>query len=289
MANFNLSPAAQIEYDALVKAQYRSVGWKLRDAARMKRNVIGSSVQFRRTGEVISTPTGYGQKVTSQNPGVAVPSATLQKHTTPVAVDDVEELTVNFDAKMESAFSIGQAMGRRSDQICLDALGAVTYAATPSDTQGTLIAAGTTGFDYTKYTQLVEAFEDRGVPPSDRCVAVAARQFRQLLNEQEFTNFFYTTNRVLDYGMLRDFLGVNFIIIPAMSEGGIPDGAGGATEYRAFAWHKMGLGIGIGANFRTEINYIADETSWLANGIFSAGGVAIDPRGIIAIDSLLAP
>lgn len=288
MANFNLSPAAQIEYDALVKAQYRSTGWKLRGAMRMKENVVGSSVQFRTMGEVISKPTGYSAAVVGQDPNIAVPAATLQKFTTPVYVDDVEDLTVNFDAKMESVMAIGQAMGRRSDQIGINALAAVTYSATPTDTQGTLIAASTTGFDYTKYTQVVEAFEDRGVPPGDRFLAVTARQFRQLLASQEFTNFFYTTNRVLDYGMLADYLGVNFIVIPAMTEGGLPAGAGGATEQRAFAWHKMGLGMGVGANFRAEVNYIADVTSWLANGVFSAGAVVTDARGVIAVDTLIS-
>ena len=284
-----MSPAAQIEYDALVKAQYRSEGWKLRGAMRMRTNVVGSSVQFRRMGAVTSVPGGYAQKVTGQNPGISVPTASLVKHVTPVYTDSVEELTVNYDAKMESVTAIGQAMGRRSDQIGINALAAVTYSATPSDTQGTLVVAGTTGFSYDKYTSIIEAFEERGVPLNDRFVAVSARQFKQLLNEDEFINGFYTNNKVVDKGMIRDFLGANFLTIPAMTEGGLPAGAGGATEVRAFAWHRESLGMGIGMDFRAEVNYIAAETSWLANGIFSAGAVVIDERGVIAVDTLLNP
>jgi len=289
MSRNNLSPAAQIEYDALVKAQYRSEGWKLRGAMRMRTDVVGSSVQFRRMGAVTSVPGGYAQKVTGQNPGIAVPSATLVKHVTPVYTDSVEELTVNYDAKMESVQAIGQAMGRRSDQIGINALANVTYAASPTDAQGTLIAAGTTGFTYDKYTSIIEAFEERGVPLVDRFVSVTARQFKQLLNEDEFINGFYTKNNVVDKGMIADFLGANFVVIPAMTEGGLPDGAGGATEKRAFAWHRAALGMGIGMDFRAEVNYVPTETSWLANGIFYAGAVVIDERGVIAVDTLINP
>lgn len=284
MANFNLSPAAQVEYDSLVKAQYRSTGWKLRGAVRLKQNVIGSSVQFRTMGQVISTRLGYSQEVTGQNPGITVPSAILEKFVTPVYTDSVEELTVNFDAKMESVRDIGQAMGRRSDQICIDALNAATYSATANDQEGVLIAAGATGFDYSKYTQVVEAFEERGVPMGDRFVAVTAFDFRFLLAQEQFTNFFYSTKRVLDHGMLADYLGINFVVIPGMTEGGLPTSAADTT--RAFAWHRDALGMGVGANFRAEINYVARLTSWLANGVFSAGSVVTDPRGVIAIDNL---
>jgi hypothetical protein len=34
---------------------------------------------------------------------------------------------------------------------------------------------------------------------------------------------------------------------------------------------------------RTEINYIAEKTSWLVNEVFSAGAIAIDAEGIVQI------
>jgi len=44
----------------------------------------------------------------------------------------------------------------------------------------------------------------------------------------------------------------------------------------------MSTGMGIGHNFRTEINYIPEKTSWLVNGIFSAGAVVLI-LGVLAI------
>jgi hypothetical protein len=66
-----------------------------------------------------------------------------------------------------------------------------------------------------------------------------------------------------------------------MTEGGLPQ-VGNINQVLAF--HKMSTGMGIGKNFRTEINYIAQNTSWLINGIFSAGAVVIDNKGVMAVD-----
>lgn len=274
MAQFNLSPAAQIEYDNLVKIQYRSEGFLLRDSVRRKENVIGSSVQFRKMGQVISTPTGYAQAVTPQNPGISVPSASLVKYTTPIVVDDVEALTVNFDATMESVIAIGQAMGRRSDQITMNAVAADV---------GQTVSDGGLAMTYTKYTQIMEFFENHGVPLPDRWVAMTAAQFRSLLAADQFVSTFYTQNRVLDAGFVKQYLGINLVIMPAMTEGGLPV-SGGVTS--ALAWHKMAVGFGVGANFRAEVNYVPVITSWLANGVFSAGATVIDNFGTIAVNTV---
>jgi hypothetical protein len=270
----SLSDVAQTEFDALVKAVYHSRGFLLRDTQRKRVDVIGSSVQFRKVNEVIAVETAYMQSVTPQDPGYSPISCPLVKYTAPTAVDVVEELTVNFDVKMENAMLVADAMGRRSDQIQIDAL----VAATPGET----IAAGGTNMTYAKYTQIVEFFDDKAVPLADRFVAMSANNFRSLLLEDEFTSTFYTQNRVLDKGFIREYLGLNVIIIPQMTEGGLPIDGGDVRS--CFAWHKQAVGMAIGHNFRTEINYLPRETSWLINGIFSAGACVIDNRGLVEIE-----
>jgi hypothetical protein len=217
-------------------------------------------------------PTAYLAAVTIQDPGYTKEIATLQKYTAPTAVDEVQELTVNFDAKMENAMLVAQAMGRRSDQIIIDALDA-----NPGDT----IVDGGTNFNYTKFTQAIEFFDDNAVPLAERFVAMSASNFRSLLGDDQFVSTFYTKNDVIDRARVREYLGFNVIIIPNMTEGGLPKSGDIQT---ALAWHKMSTGMGIGENFRTEINYIAQNTAWLINGVFSAGAVVIDPRGVLAID-----
>ncbi len=211
------------------------------------------------------------QSVTIQDPGYTPETCVLQKYTAPCAVDTVQELTVNFDVKMENAMLVADAMGRRSDQITIDAI-----AANVGDT----VPTNASNFTYAKYTLMMQFFEKNAVPLGERWVAMSAANFRSLLAADQFISTFYTQNRVLDRGFVREYLGFNLVIIPDMTEGGLPLTG---TVRTALAWHRQSTGMGIGHDFRTEINYLPRETSWLINGIFSAGAVVIDNRGTLAI------
>lgn len=270
--SISLTAVQQIEFDALVKAEYQSLGFLLRDTVRVRRDVIGATVSFRKVNQIQAVATGYQQTVVIQDPGYTQVQAILQKYTAPTAVDTVQELTVNFDAKMENAMLVANALGRRSDQIIIDA-----FVLNPGDT----IVNGGTNFTYDKYTQIIEFFDNNAVPLPERFVAMSANNFRSLLAEDQFVSTFYTQNRVLDKGFIREYLGINVIIIPEMDEGGLPLSA---NIRKCFAWHKQSTGMGIGHDFRTEINYLPRETSWLVNGIFSAGAIVIDNKGLIEID-----
>lgn len=270
--SISLTNVQQIEFDALVKAIYRSTGFLMRDTVRTKYDVIGASVEFRKVDQVISVPTAYLAAVTIQDPGYNKAVCTLQKYTTPTAVDEVQELTVNFDAKMENAMLVAQAMGRRSDQITIDAL-----ALNPGDT----IVNGGTNFNYLKFTQALEFFDNNAVPLAERYVAMSASNFKSLMQDDQFVSTFYTRNDPIDRARIREYLGFNVVVVPQMTEGGLPKAGNIRT---ALAWHKMSTGMGIGMNFRTEVNYIPQNTSYLVNGVFSAGCTVIDNRGVLAIE-----
>jgi len=269
----NISPIDQIEYDSFVKAAYQSSGFKLREACRLRSDVVGSSVEFRKMGTVVSTPTGYGQQVSGQDAGFSVATVNLQKFTTPIYVDRIEDLTTNVEAKMESSQLIGMAMGRMSDQLKIDAM---------NNSAAETIANNSTGFTYDKYTQIMQYFDDNAIPLNERWVAMKAIHLRTLLHAKQFTSKLYTENRVIDNAFAREYLGFNLVIIPKMPEGGLPTSGGIST---AFAWHKMSLGTAIGENFSTEINYVPEKTSNLVNGVFSAGSTVIDVDGVLKVNN----
>jgi hypothetical protein len=133
---------------------------------------------------------------------------------------------------------------------------------------------------------MMQFFENHGVPLGDRFVAMSASMFQSLLQADQFVSTFYTQNRVLDRAMVKEYLGFNLVIIPQMTEGGLPYNSGTGVQ-TALAWHKMSTGMGIGHDFRTEIHYLPRETSWLINGVFSAGAVVIDDRGTLAINCVI--
>lgn len=268
----SLTAVQQIEFDALVKAEYQSLGFLLRDTIRMRRDVIGATVSFRKVNQIQAVPTGYLQSVVIQDPGYTQYQAIMQKYTAPTAVDSVQELTVNFDAKMENAMLVANALGRRSDQIVIDSLGV---------NPGQTVVNGGTNMTYLKYRTVIEFFDNNAVPLPERFWAMSASNFAALLAVDQFVSTFYTQNRVLDKGFVREYLGINIIIIPQMVEGGLPKTG---NIRKTFAWHKQSTGMGVGHDFRTEINYLPRETSWLINGIFSAGAITIDNLGVIEVD-----
>ncbi len=83
--------------------------------------------------------------------------------------------------------------------------------------------------------------------------------------------------------MYKDVLSMNVRVIPSMIEGGLPTTGNDQTNTQGvrtiYAWHKMAVGMAIGQDMRTEVNYLPRETSWFVNGLFFAGAVTVDNRG----------
>jgi hypothetical protein len=75
-------------------------------------------------------------------------------------------------------------------------------------------------------------------------------------------------------------MGFKFKKIGTRTEGGLPGAASGRV---AFAYQKSAIGLAIGLDMKTTIDWVAQKTSWLANGIFKAGAVAREPQGIVKI------
>ena len=82
-------------------------------------------------------------------------------------------------------------------------------------------------------------------------------------------------------GEVNRFLGLDFKWMETRDEGGLSkDGSNDRTN---FAWDMRAMGLAVGIDFRTEVNYVPEKTSWLANGLFSAGAVDVDALGIVEI------
>src|SRR5690349_6745765 len=153
--SLSLTNVQQTEFDSLVKLEYRSRGFLLRDTTRMRTDVIGATCQFRKVGQVIANQVAYQNTIAIQDPGFVASTATLAKYAAGTAVDEIQDLTVNFDSKRELAMVVAMAIGRRSDQIIID-----QFVANPGQT----IANGGTNLTYAKMRQVVQFFEQNAVP-----------------------------------------------------------------------------------------------------------------------------
>jgi len=212
-------------------------------------------------------------------------TATLENWNAPEYTDIFDQAEVNFDEKQELAKTIAKALARREDQIIIDAMAAGTYSTTPgtdADT-GFDIAAGAAALTVAKLrSAAMSGLTDRNVDDEDRTLICTAAGVEQLLGDPEVTSSDFNVLKALVSGTLQDttYMGFNICIIGQRVEGGLP---GTANDRKAFAYHKQALGYAVGIDMKTTIDWVAQKTSWLANGMLKAGAVVRENAGIVRI------
>lgn len=279
-----LSNAAIQEFDSEVKHEYQSMG-KLRNTVALRTNVTGDAYKFTRMGQGLANQKATQADVTPMDISHGRQTATLENWNAPEYTDIFDQAEVNFDEKQELAKTIAKALARREDQIIIDAMAAGTYSATPGtdpDT-GFDIAAGAAALTVAKLrSAAMSGLTNRNVDDEDRTLICTAAGVEQLLGDPEVTSSDFNVLKALVSGTLQDttYMGFNICIIGQRVEGGLP---GTANDRKAFAYHKQALGYAVGIDMKTTIDWVAQKTSWLANGMLKAGAVVRENAGIVRI------
>jgi len=267
------------QFDDMVKHAYQTNGSGLRNAVRVKTGVVGNQHKFPTMGKGIATARVPQTDVVPMNISHARKTATLTDWNAPEYTDIFDQQKNNVDERKELAAVIAGAIGRREDQLILDALDAASTTLTVSDDEG-----GTgTNLNTAKFRKTKQLLDANGVPKADRHMVVHANNIYGLLGDADASTFDKNAIKALVDGEITKWLGFNIITVEDRDEGGLPIASNHRTGY-AFHGGMMGsVGLAVGIEFRTEVNYIAEKTSWLSNGLFSAGAVAIDAGGIVEI------
>lgn len=272
-----LSAMAITEFDAQVKAAYQKAGI-LRRTVRVKTGVVGSTEKFRKYNKGTATPRIPQTDVIPMNAGYAEATATIANWNAPEYTDVFDQQTVNFSEREIVAANIAAAIGRREDQIILDQLDT----ANGSPNIDTNVGGSTTGLNMAKSRRAMRVLNARGVPKSDRYFLCHSIGLEQMLGTTEATSADYNTVKTLVNGEISKFLAFEWIEMEDRDEGGLPLASTLRTNY---AYHKMSMGLAIGIDFRTEVGYVNEKTSWLANGLFSAGAAVVDANGVVEIQT----
>lgn len=271
----SVSTAFVAQFDAEVKQAYQGAA-KLFGTVRTKTGVVGSTHRFPKLGKGLAQPRIPQTDVVPMNVSHSNVTATLEDWNAPEYSDVYDLQKINFDERKELKIAIASAMGRRMDQLILDAADAGASATQVDENIG-----GTdSGLNVTKLRRAKRLMDAAGVPATDRCFVHSAVGLEQLLGETEATSTDYNAVKTLVNGEVNTFLGFKFIMIEDRDEGGLDLTS---NERKNFAYHKQALGLAIGMDMRTEINYIPEKTSWLIDGLFSAGSIGIDDAGIIEV------
>lgn len=275
-----LTAAAVTEFDNEVKHEYQGMQ-TLRQCVTVRTNVTGEAYKFTRMGKGLANQKATQADVTPMDISHARQTATLENWNAPEYTDIFDQAEVNFDERSELAQTIAKAIGRREDQLIIDAMSGLTFATTNDGNPDT-------GFSATVATNLTVAelrtaskhLNDIEADKSERYCLVDADGLESLLGTTEVTSSDYNTVKALVQGDLNSFMGFTFKQIGTRTEGGLP-GTTGAMQ--AYFWHKPAVGLAVGIDMQTTIDWVAQKTSWLANGMYKAGAVAREPQGVVRI------
>ena len=279
-----ISPAFVTIFDSEVKQAFQAS----RQLAGMVREkmVTGDTVKFNKLSSGVASVRTPQTEVTPMNLSYSLVTATMTDYIASEYSDIFNQSHVSFSDRSELSQAVGNAIGRRLDQVVIDALDAATSVAVAN----TVAEDGTTGsasdMNTGKIRAAKAALDANNVPPDNRVLIMHANSLEALLSQTSSTSSDLNAVRALVDGSLYTWRGMDVDMLGDRTEGGMTKD--GSNDRLAYAFHKSALGLGMAMNQKTEVNYIPDRTSYLVSSMFSGGAVAIDDGasgGIVKITS----
>jgi len=276
----SISNAFVTLFDSEVKQAYQAQR-ALAGITRERTNVEGSTVKFPKIGKGTASVRVPQTDVTPLNVTYSQVTATMTDYIAAEYSDIFHQQRVNFNERQELVQVVSGAIGRRMDQVVLDALAAASSTGTVAKT---IADDGTTGsasnLNVGKLRAAKKYLDSKNVPMEGRSIIIHANNLSALLGLTSVTSQDFNTVKALVNGELDTFLGFKFITLGDRDEGGLPLATADRTCY---AFHRDAVGMAIGMNQTSRVDYIPEKTSFLVASMFSAGSVAIDSEGIVKI------
>jgi hypothetical protein len=278
--SIQISNAFVTLFDSEVKQAYQAQR-ALAGLARERTNVEGSTVKFPKIGKGTASVRVPQTDVVPLNVTYAQVTATMTDYIAAEYSDIFNQQRVNFNERQELVQVVSGAIGRRMDQVIIDAL---TAASSTGTVAKTIADDGSTGsasnLNVGKLRAAKKILDAKNVPMEGRTIVLHANNLSALLGLTSVTSSDYNTVKALVTGELDTYLGFKFVTLGDRDEGGLPLSSSDRTVY---AFHRDSVGMAIGLNQTSRVDYIPEKTSFLVASMFSAGSVAIDSEGIVKI------
>lgn len=266
-------------FDAEVKQAYQGES-SILDCVRLRQGVQGNTYKFPKLGKGSATARIPQTDVTPLNVTYSQVTATMSDYNAAEYSDIFHQAKVNFDERSELVTVVSKAIGRRMDQLIIDALDAASSPSTVAKTVVTSGSAAASNLNVGKLIAAKKALDAKNVPFDDRHIVIHANSLSGLLGDERAISGDFASIKALVSGEINTFLGFNFYVVGDRDEGGLPLSS---SDRSIFAFHRSACGMAVNMNQKTEINYVPEKTSFLVNSMFSAGAVAIDDEGIVKI------
>jgi len=263
-------------FDSEVKQAYQGQRL-LAGVTRERSGVEGSTVKFPKIGKGSATIRVPQTDVTPLNVTYSQVTATMSDFIAAEYSDIFNQQKVNFNERQELVQVVSGAIARRMDQVVLDALAAASSPGTVANS----IGGANTDLNIEKLREAKKIMDQKNVPSEGRTMLIHANSLSALLGLTEVTSADFASVKALVTGDVDTFMGFKFITFGDRDEGGLA--IDGSSDRTLFAFHRDALGLGIGMNETSRVDYIPEKTSFLVASMFSAGAVAIDDDGIVKL------
>lgn len=260
------------QFEREVHEAYQRQGSKLRNTVRNANDVIGASTVFQKIG----TGNAQSKSMHGQVPVMSLVHSnvevSLQDFYAGDWIDRLDELKTNIDERQVIASAGANALGRKTDELIIDAL---------ANADDHVIGDDNVGLTKDKILEAFETFGENDVPDDgQRFCIVGWKQWSELLSLKEFVNADYVGSESLPYASItqaKQWLGT--IWIP---HSGLPRDE---NDIRSCYWyHKTAVGHASGSDVQTDITWHGDHAAHFVNNMMSQGAGLIDEDGVIVIN-----
>ena len=273
--------AAIVSYDTEVKQAYQGAAY-IRNRIRVKTGVTGQTYDFRLMGAGIATQHTSSELITPADYSHTKKPATLTNWRVGDYTDLFDQAETNIDERAELAQANGKSVGRAEDQLIIDALDAATSIAGTVDED----LGGTDSLiNATKLRRAKRHLMQQQARGGEHSILVNAQGLEGALSETEVTSADYQTFRALVDANLDDKVafGFKWMIIEDRDEGGLPTGS--SNIRLCFAFDRSAVGLAVGVDPRTYVDWVGERLSYLSQAVVKAGSTVIDPLGVVEVQS----
>ena len=263
------------QFEAEVHMAYQRMGAKLKNLVRVVNGVSGESVKFQKVGTGEATSKARHAEVVAMNISHTNVTATLADFYASDYVDRLDELKTNIDERQVIANNAAYALGRKTDSIITDAMASATTLANNAGATGGTVS---TDMNVDKFKEMQALFGSNDVPDDNqRYWAIGPNQWGDLLSDDQWTRLEYIGSGELPFSGM-NYTAKRFLGFLTFVHSGLD--TSGSTDRHTIAWHKSSMGLGVGSEVRTEVNYIPEKVAHLMTSYLSMGSILIDTNGI---------
>ena len=257
------------QFEADVHLAYQQMGTKLRSTIRSKSGVVGYSTTFQKIGKGIASTKSRHGIVPVMNLNHTPVECTLQDYYAGDWVDALDELKTNVDERRVVASAGAYALGRKTDELIINAMKSATQ----------YVGDYSTGLTKSLIMSALEILNTNDVPDDGRRFAVVGvHQWNELLKISEFVSADYVGNAtpLVDGCESRKWLGVNWILCNALP-------LANTDDRDCFIYHASSIGHACGQEVKTDITWHGERAAHFISNSMSQGAVLIDGEGIVRI------